>query len=300
MDLIKSCIGVHKLLSNMWTNPLFVGSQIRMLDRKLRFGPVNPGDPGPPKSYWRRVIYPEDGKYTTKPLRIRKLGGRDPETGRKVVSGVGGGQKQLYRWVLYDRYNKEDKPTVERVFKVRQDPLRSAKIALVCREDKARWIIASENMEIGQLITTYTDEIPRIPVKPKEGDTHPVGALPIGTSVHCLEVYPRRFAAMCRAAGTQAVILRKVDDRVILQVPSKREISIDQKCMAVVGRVSNIDHGDIPIGSVNKMRWMGIRQRSGKWHRKDGYCGRKVKPPKPVKVYTIPAPLLAPLYKLTF
>ncbi|XP_073959886.1 large ribosomal subunit protein uL2m-like [Choristoneura fumiferana] len=66
-------------------------------------------------------------------------------------------------------------------------------------------------------------------------------------------------------------------------MPSKRLFSFDQHCMAVVGRLSNIEHGSTPIGSPQRNRWLGNRPRSGLWHRKDGRHGRKIKPPKPVK-----------------
>lgn len=75
---------------------------------------------------------------------------------------------------------------------------------------------------------------------------------------------------MCVNAGSRAVVQRKVGDRCIVTLPSKQEMSLPQECMAVVGHVSNEEYSSIPIGSPNRLRWLGYRPRSGLWHRKDG------------------------------
>lgn len=122
-------------------------------------------------------------------------------------------------------------------------------------------------------------------VRAAEGDAHPVGSLPLGTIVHNVEIFPGEGGKFARAAGTSAQLMRKVDERCILRLPSKREISVSQECMVTVGRVSNIDHNKKPIGKAGRSRWLGIRPQSGLWHRKTGYNGRKIKAAKPVKVY---------------
>ena len=129
-----------------------------------------------------------------------------------------------------------------------------------------------------------------VSVRASEGDAHPVGSLPIGSIVSNVEVIPGAGGVKARAAGTSCQLLRKVGDRCILRMPSKREIDISQQCMATVGRVSNIEHNKQHIGSAGNARRMGIRPKSGWWHRKTGYNGRKIRPLKPVKVYTEPTP----------
>lgn len=85
-----------------------------------------------PCIYNFQVIYPPDGEYTIMPLKIKKLGGRDPETGRVVVTTLGGGNKKYFRWVDHIRQpNPDGTPIEEKVFKIRYDPIRSANIALV-------------------------------------------------------------------------------------------------------------------------------------------------------------------------
>jgi len=82
------------------------------------------------------------------------------------------------------------------------------------------------------------------------------------------------------------VLLRKQDNECVIRLPSKREMIVSSACTATVGRVSNVDHNKRRIGKAGRNRWLGIRPRSGLWHRKTGRHGRKIKPPKPALVYT--------------
>lgn len=75
---------------------------------------------------------------------------------------------------------------------------------------------------------------------------------------------------------------------------------LDERCMVVVGRVSNLAHGSTPIGSPNRLRELGKRPRSGMWHRKDGYCGRKIKPPKSILDMLAPKEVKPEIYNLTW
>ncbi|XP_064473347.1 large ribosomal subunit protein uL2m-like [Ornithodoros turicata] len=272
------------------TRTMRASRRIRGYPRPLLKNIVRPE----PCKYGFIPLLPKDGKYTTEKLPIRKLGGRHPETGRVVVSTIGGGMKRYFRWVDYKRVGPESASETllrEKVYQVRYDPCRTARIALVANGDQKRWVIATQNIKPGDTITT-SGHIPRIPVRPKEGDAHPLGALPIGTIVHNIEKYPNEGGSWCRAAGASAQILRKVDKRVIIQLPSKVEVSVSEKCMAVVGQVSNADRMTkfYPIGSPRRMRRLGHRPRSGFWHRKDGYCGRKIRPLPPVKVFPLKKP----------
>ncbi|KAK8771939.1 hypothetical protein V5799_024819 [Amblyomma americanum] len=164
--------------------------------------------PEPHKYAWLPIL-PADRVYTTEKLPIRKLGGRDPVTGRVVVRTIGGGMKRYFRWIDHKRLPNEDGSKLEeRVYQVRYDPLRTAHLALVASGGHKRWLTATEGVKPGDIIATSGD-IPRIPVQPKEGDAHPLGALPVSTLVHHIEKYPGEGGVMCRAAGTSAQILRK-------------------------------------------------------------------------------------------
>nr|XP_056708912.1 39S ribosomal protein L2, mitochondrial [Euleptes europaea] len=226
-------------------------------------------------------------KYTTRPIGMKKTGGRD-HTGRIRVHGIGGGHKQRYRMIDFRRMHyqegKEPNSFEEKVIQVRYDPCRSADIALVAGENRRRWIIATENMKAGDILKT-SKHIGRMAVLAKEGDAYPVGALPIGTLVNNLESHPGKGAQYIRAAGTCGILLRKVNGTAIIQLPSKRQMQVLETCMATVGRVSNVDHNKRIIGKAGRNRWLGKRPRSGRWHRKGGWAGRKIRPLPPMKSY---------------
>jgi large subunit ribosomal protein L2 len=116
------------------------------------------------------------------------------------------------------------------------------------------------------------------------GDAHPLGALPIGTRIHNIERYPGVGGSYCHAAGSSAEITGSVDDRVIVKLPSDLSISLDRTCMATVGQVSHASKKDEKMSHPVERRDLGIRPRSGLWQRKDGYAGRKIHPPKKLKI----------------
>lgn len=110
-----------------------------------------------------------------------------------------------------------------------------------------------------------------------------MGALPIGTQVNCVEKYPGLGGFLIHAAGCFATIVSKHDGRVVIGMPSKRTFNLPQECMCTVGKLSNVDHADTPIGSAQANRWLGNRPRSGLWQRKTGRLGRKVRLPPPTE-----------------
>lgn len=142
-------------------------------------------------------------KYTITPVKMRKSGGRG-HTGRIQVHGIGGGHKQRYRMIDFLRFRPEQEtkpgPFEEKVIAVRYDPCRSADIALVAGGSRKRWIIATENMQVGDTILN-SDHIGRMAIAPREGDAHPLGALPVGTLINNVESEPGRGAQYIRAAG---------------------------------------------------------------------------------------------------
>jgi len=240
---------------------------------------------------YRRVIhYPENGEYTIRKLSMTKLGGRHPGTGRKVIEGVGGGSKRKWRWIDWHRlpqdWPRDGSVLEERVCSIHYDPNRDAKIALTGYGEKLRWQIATNKIKQGDIIRTFT-EIPANPIRPTEGDSHPLGALPVGTTVCQVEAWPGEGAYFMIKAEDEAKIIRKVDDRVVIKCWDKLEFAIPQEAQCVVGTNSIHPLRAMDIGSPNRMRWLGIRPRSGLWKRKDGRRGRKIKKPPPA-IYTTP------------
>nr|XP_019969602.1 PREDICTED: 39S ribosomal protein L2, mitochondrial-like [Paralichthys olivaceus] len=139
-------------------------------------------------------------------------------------------------------------------------------------------------MQVGDIIKT-SGAIGRMAVLAKEGDAHPLGALPVGTLVNNLEIQPGKGSEYIRAAGTSGVLLRKVNGTAIVQLPSKQQVQVLETCMVTVGRVSNIDHNKEIIGKAGRNRWFGVRPSSGLWQRKGGWAGRKIKPLPSMKSY---------------
>ncbi|XP_002128742.4 large ribosomal subunit protein uL2m [Ciona intestinalis] len=235
----------------------------------------------------------EQPEYTTKPLKVYRTGGRLPTSrfgsdekvpGKKWTSKIGGGLPRRWYWVDNNRLTVEEvKNEVifqERILKVIEDDNRSGHIALVAGPLKQRWILATETMKPGQLITNCATELPG-GTEFKDGDAYPVGLIPVGTKVCSLEFRPGKGAQIARSAGAYCTVSRKTNTDTVVQMPSKREIMISSNCVAVIGRVSNIGHDDVKWGSPQRLREYGLRPKSGRPNiKRDGRFGRKIKPPK--------------------
>lgn len=231
-------------------------------------------------TYNYRPYLPEDGQYTIRPLPIHKLGGRDLETGRVVVRTLGGGNPKKFRWQdMYRTANDDGSVREERVLILKYNPLSTPKLALVADGERTRWIPATHGVEVGDIIRTYS-EIPRNPVRAKDGDAHPAGALAVGTKVHLIEKSPGEGAGFCLVAGSYGTIVKRSQDSVSIKLPNENTIKVERNCMVVVGQLSNIDHQHVQMWCPQRLRWLGKRPRSGQWRRKDGYCGRKIRAPK--------------------
>ncbi|XP_015783657.1 39S ribosomal protein L2, mitochondrial [Tetranychus urticae] len=244
--------------------------------------PVFKSRPGPFKYVWKPNP-PKDGEYTHRTLIATKLGGRDPETGRVAINTIGGGVRKFYRWLDHSYLGNEGETVQEKVFSVRYDPWNTALLALVANGGFKRWIIASENMKPGDIITT-SRVMPKNPIYAKEGQMWPVGALSPGTLIHRIEIVPGQGARLAIAAGTSGEILRRAGKKIIIRIPNGQEIGIDEWCMASVGRVSNPNHYTVNTACTERRFWKGKRQNKGVKMRKDGYCGRKLRPPKPLRI----------------
>jgi len=224
-------------------------------------------------------------KYTIKPIETAKTGGRGPD-GKIWIHRIGGGLKKTLRMVDYHRDGpKEGQPLVEKVYEVRQDDFSTAHIALVASGNKKRWIVASNNIGVGDLIKT-SGELTSMPVAAQEGDAYPVGSLPVGTLMHCIERVPGEGGMVARAAGCSGVFVRKVGDKCVVRMPSKHEVILHPECMVVVGQVSNVEwlKEGKPMTCAKDARLRGIRPKSGWTLKKTGYAGRKIRALPPPKV----------------
>ena len=182
---------------------------------------------------------------------LRKRGGRNAR-GTITVRHRGGGHKRRYRIIDFKR-DKEDVPA--RVASIEYDPNRSARIALLHYADgEKRYIIAPLGLKVGDTVERGN----RVEIRP--GNALPLAAIPLGTQVHNIELQAGRGGQLVRAAGTSAQVLAK--DRpgyVLLRLPSGEERYVRRDCVATIGQVGNVEHGNIKLGKAGRKRHMGIR-----------------------------------------
>lgn len=270
-----------KVLSSIVPQVLTTGGQTRSINVYQVRQPY-PADKR--FNYRYNVFYPKDGKYTTDHLERVHCLGMDPFTGRKIVGTSGTGRLPGYRWIDFNRCGPSDGSVKEeRIIEVQFDPNRSPFIALVGSGSHLRYILATTTMQIGGIVRS-SSFLPETPITGVEGDSYPLGALPVGTLVCNVEMFPGKGGVFLRIAGAKAKIVSKLTDgKVVIKMPSNEEMAFDPHCNAVCGQISNPDFGLIHVGSPNRLRWLGHYPRSGLWQRKDGYKGRKVRAPKPMK-----------------
>lgn len=183
-----------------------------------------------------------------------KTGGRNNQ-GRMTTRNVGGGHKKLYREIDFKR-NKFGVPATVKA--IEYDPNRSAFIALVYYADgEKRYVIAQNGLKVGQVIVSGTEN-----VAPEVGNAMPLGSMPLGTIVSCIELRPGQGAIMARSAGTYAQLLAKDGKYATVKLPSGETRMILIACMATVGVVSNSDHQLQVSGKAGRSRWLGRRPRT--------------------------------------
>ncbi|CAI08285.1 50S ribosomal protein L2 [Aromatoleum aromaticum] len=179
-----------------------------------------------------------------------KNAGRN-NSGRITVRHQGGGHKQHYRLVDFRR-NKDG--IAARVERVEYDPNRSANIALICYADGERaYIIAPKGLEVGQTVLSG----PEAPIK--AGNVLPIRNIPVGSTIHCVELMPGKGAQIARAAGTSVQLLAREGAYAQLRLRSGEVRRVHVECRAAIGVVGNEEHGLRKIGKAGANRWRGIR-----------------------------------------
>ncbi len=186
------------------------------------------------------------------PLLIKKIRGSGRNHhGRITVRHKGGGHKKHYRIIDW----KRNKLGVEgRVERIEYDPNRTAHIALVCYLDgERRYIVAPKGLTPGMQVVSKADA----PIK--LGNALPLRNIPVGTTVHCVEMSPGKGGQLARSAGSSAQLLGREGIYAQLRLRSGeiRKVHID--CRATIGEVGNVDHNLRQYGKAGVKRWMGIR-----------------------------------------
>lgn len=212
---------------------------------------VNPTSPG------RRAVVKVVDKnlYRGRPYadlveKKVKTAGRNAY-GRITTRHMGGGHKKHYR-VIDFRRNKDG--IAGRVERIEYDPNRSANIALILYADgERRYIVATKGMVVGQAVVSGADA----PIKP--GNALPLRNIPVGTTVHCLEIVPGKGAQLARSAGTSVQLLAREGSYAQVRLRSGEIRRIHVECRATIGEVGNEEHGLRKIGKAGAQRWRGIR-----------------------------------------
>ncbi|HAU1189674.1 50S ribosomal protein L2 [Legionella pneumophila] len=182
--------------------------------------------------------------------KLKKTGGRNNQ-GRITVRHIGGGQRQKYRIIDFKR-NKDG--ILGRVERLEYDPNRTALIALISYKDgEKRYIIAPSNLEVGATIQSGADSPISI------GNCLPLKNIPVGTTIHCVEMKPGKGAQMLRSAGCSGQLVAKEGVYATLRLRSGEMRKIHVLCRAVIGEVSNSEHNLRALGKAGAKRWRGIR-----------------------------------------
>ncbi len=183
-------------------------------------------------------------------VALKKHGGRNHH-GRITVRHRGGGHKRKYRIIDWTR-TKDGIPG--RVDSIQYDPNRSANIALIVYVDgEKRYIIAPSGLRVGQTVMSG----PQAEIE--TGNALLLRDIPVGTTIHNIELEPGRGAQMVRAAGGSAQLLAKEGDYATLRLPSGEIRRVHVLCRATIGQVGNADHQNIKIGKAGRKRRMGRR-----------------------------------------
>jgi large subunit ribosomal protein L2 len=187
-------------------------------------------------------------KKLCKPLR--KSGGRN-NRGRLTSRHIGGGHKRKYRVIDFKRKRRDEAAEVRAV---EYDPNRSARIALIQYADGEKaYILCPVGLKVG------TKVIAGEKVAPKPGNAMPLKSIPLGTSIHNIELKPGRGGQIARSAGQQAVLSNREAGYALVKLPSGEIRKIHDKCYATIGQVGNTDHMNVSGGKAGRSRWLGVR-----------------------------------------
>jgi len=210
-----------------------------------------------PTSAARRYYSVSDFAEITKSEPERKLlehqhstGGRNHH-GRITSRFRGGGHKQRYRLIDFRR---EKIGVPARVASIEYDPNRTARIALLNYVDgEKRYILSPDGLKVGDIIVSSRNA----DIKP--GNSLPLRAIPLGTSIHNLELKKGKGGQLCRSAGVAAQLMAKEGAWGQVRLPSGEVRLVHLDCRATIGQVSNADHQNISLGKAGRSRWLGPR-----------------------------------------
>lgn len=212
------------------------------------YKPTSPGRRGMSVSSFEGLTKIKPERSLVAPLSQRA--GRN-RAGRLTVRHRGGGHKRRYRIIDFRR-DKFDVPG--RVTTIEYDPNRSARIALVLYEDgERRYMLAPAGLKVGDTVMSG----PKAEVH--TGNALPIRSIPLGTTIHNIEIYPGRGGQLVRSAGNSAQLVAKEGTMAQVRLPSGEVRFIDMNSLATIGQVSNAEHAQVTVGKAGRNRWKGKR-----------------------------------------
>ena len=183
-------------------------------------------------------------------VTLKNKAGRNMQ-GRLTIRHRGGGHKRKYRIIDFKR-DKDGIPA--KVAAIEYDPNRTAYIALLHYADgEKRYILAPDGLRVGDTVESGENA----DIKP--GNALKLAHIPVGTTVHNIELIPGKGGQMVRAAGASAQLMAKEGGMATLRLPSGEMRMVSENCRATIGQVGNIDHENISIGKAGRSRWLNRR-----------------------------------------
>ena len=200
------------------------------------------------RSTFEEITTDEPHKPLLEPQR--RTNGRNNQ-GRLTVRHRGGGEKTHYRRVDF----KRDKVGVPaRLATIEYDPNRSARIGLLHYADgEKRYMLLPNGLKVGDIVVSGPEAEARL------GNALPISSIPLGTTIHNIELVPGKGGQIVRSAGAAAQLLAKEGDFGTVRLPSGEMRRVPLRCMATIGQVSNVDHENQSLGKAGRARHMGLR-----------------------------------------
>jgi large subunit ribosomal protein L2 len=215
-----------------------------------QFKPVTAGTRFRSVSDFAEITKTTPEKSLLEPLK--KSGGRNNK-GHVTMRHIGGGHKQMYRRIDWKR-SKFGVPG--KVAAIEYDPNRSARIALIVYADgEKRYILHPKGLGVGDTVVSGPGVDPRI------GNAIPLGEVPLGETVHNVELKIGKGGQLARSAGSGIQVVAKEGDYVTIRLRSTEMRRVHARCMATMGEVGNAEHELLSMGKAGKTRWRGKRSK---------------------------------------
>jgi large subunit ribosomal protein L2 len=213
-----------------------------------KYNPTSPGLRGKTSLTFDEITTNEP--YAPLTEKLHRSGGRNNQ-GELTIWWRGGGHKRLYRIIDFKRDKKNIPGKIETV---EYDPNRSARIALVTYADgEKRYILHPHGMKVGDAVLSG-DNVDILP-----GNCLPLKNIPLGTTIHNVELRPGKGGQIARSAGSWVQLVAREGEYASVKMPSGEIRKINIECLATIGQVGNIDHENVAYGKAGRSRWLGKR-----------------------------------------